>query len=335
MNRSVLCCLLTLVGIQWCAADEPFRFTEKKDATAFVLTEGESPVFSYIYDVVAHENVPEKDRRRTAGCYVHPLYGLNGEILTDNAPRDHYHHHGVFWTWPHVGVHQPDGSVKRYDLWTSNTDLKQHFVGWKGTTTSPDFAAFAFENGWFVGDPKDGVKIMKENVEITVYRAKTVDGVKSRAIDFRFVWTPTDKPISLRGAEEKSYGGLSIRFKPYVEPNQKEAKPSAINVITVPGGPTDKDLPETPLAWADYTSKFGEGDQRSGATLFVPKTHPDYPPTWLTRYYGPLCIGWPGVSDKTFQPGEEIKLNYRLWIHDSSIDTKQIEKAYDEFCNPE
>lgn len=48
--------------------------------------------------------------------------------------------------------------------------------------------------------------------------------------------------------------------------------------------------------------------------IFVPPSHPAYPPTWLTRHYGPLCIGWPGVKDKTFPPGKPIRLSYRLWI---------------------
>jgi hypothetical protein len=28
--------------------------------------------------------------------YVHPLYGLKGEILTEDFPEDHLQHHGIF-----------------------------------------------------------------------------------------------------------------------------------------------------------------------------------------------------------------------------------------------
>jgi len=317
------------------SAAELFRFDENKDAKTLSLVEDGQPILSYVYDVVAHENVPEKEKCRFAGCYVHPIYGLNGEILTDNAPGDHFHHHGAFWTWPHVGIHQSDGTVIHHDLWLGNTGLKQYFVRWLDRKTIEDSATFAVENGWYLaGTPaQNGEKIMTETVRITVYRPKIDDGLRSRAIDFAFVWTPTDKPITLRGAEEKSYGGLTIRFRPYVAPNKTLAEPSAINVITVSSGPATGDLPDTPLAWADYTSRFGNDDKRSGAAMFVPKTHPDYPPTWLTRYYGPLCIGCPGVKERMFQPGEEIKLNYRLWIHDGPVDIRQIEKAYQEYCS--
>jgi len=320
-------------------AAEPFRFDEKKDTKTLNLVEGEKPIFSYVYDIVTHENVPKKDRRRNAGCYIHPLYGLNGEIFTDNAPQDHYHHHGIFWTWPYVGVKQSYGRIIHHDLWASDTGLKQRHVRWLDRKTTEEIAMFSVENGWFDGHvaglpaTDDDEMIMKEIVQVTVHRPKTDGELRSRAIDFAFVWTPTEKPITLRGAEEKSYGGLTIRFRPYVEPGKKLAKPGAINVITVPSGPATGDLPETPLAWADYTSRFSNDDHRSGAAFFTPKTHPDYPPTWLTRYYGPLCIGWPGVKERTFKPGEEIKLNYRLWIHDGPVNVQQIEKAYAEYCS--
>ncbi|MCL2005554.1 MAG: PmoA family protein [Planctomycetaceae bacterium] len=314
-------------------AAEPFHFAEN-DQKQLTLTEGTLPILTYQFDAIEHENVPPRDRRRTAGCYVHPLHGLNGEILTDNAPADHYHHHGVFWTWPHVGVHEPDGSTTHYDLWTSDTALKQHFVRWIDRTISDESATFAVENGWFVGDPQNGNKIMTERVKIIVHRIQTVGDVRSRAVDFEFRWQPTDKPITLRGSAGKSYGGFTVRFRPVVPDGKSLAEPSEVNKITVPSGIAPGDLEETPLAWAGYTSAFGslDGEKRlSGAVIFVPPTHPNFPPTWLTRYYGPLCVGWPGVDGRTFQPGEKIKLRYRIWIHDGAVTLPQIEKAYGEY----
>jgi len=31
--------------------------------------------------------------------YLHPVFGLDGEILTEDFPTDHLHHRGIFWTW--------------------------------------------------------------------------------------------------------------------------------------------------------------------------------------------------------------------------------------------
>ena len=330
MKRRAFYLFLSFFFIGFAVA-EPFRFVENNDKKQLSLSEGTLQVLTYQYDVIEHENVPQNNLRRLAGCYVHPLHGLRGEILTDNAPADHYHHHGIFWTWPHVGINEPDGKVTEYSLWESNTALKQHFVRWIDKTISEQMATFEVENGWFIGAPKDGKKIMNERVKVIVHRVQNVGDVPSRAVDFEFQWQPTDKPITLRGSEGKSYGGFTMRFKPVVATGEREAKRSEINRITVPTGIADGDLPETPLAWAGYTSIFPGNNQPSGAVIFIPKTHPDFPPTWLTRYYGPLCVGWPGVVERTFPPGEKIELRYRVWIHDGAVTVPQIEKAYDEY----
>ena len=354
MKLQIVCSSLLVIFSGIASAAEPFRIAENNDKKQLSILDGTLPVLTYQYDVIEHEHIPISNPQRTAGCYVHPLYGINGEILTDNAPADHFHHHGVFWTWPHVGIHEPDGNVTKYDLWASTTPLKQHFVRWIGKTATEQAATFEVENGWFIGGPAEGKKIMTERVKVIVHRIqKGADIPTSRAVDFEFLWQPTDKPISLRGAEEKSYGGFTVRFKPFVREGRRDAVPNEINRITVPSGITSEDLPEMPLPWADYTSNFyrnGLGvafpdggvqagailnlplkDQPSGATIFIPKTHPDFPPTWLTRHYGPLCVGWPGVVGKKFQPGEKIELRYRMWIHEGAVTVPQIEKAYKEY----
>jgi hypothetical protein len=65
--------------------------------------------------------------------------------------------------------------------------------------------------------------------------------------------------------------------------------------------------------------------------VFVPPSHPDYPPTWLTRHYGPLCVGWPGVKGKTFEPDKPFSLAYRILVHGTQLDLQQLERAYAAF----
>ncbi|MGA2063327.1 MAG: DUF6807 family protein [Thermoguttaceae bacterium] len=281
-----------------------FRFVDL-DEKSLKLFEGDKPVLVYNHGTITCPKVPAKDPRRSRACYVHPLWGLGGEVLTDDFPADHYHHHGIFWTWPHVGI---DG--EQYDLW-ADSGIAQRFVRWLDCEAGPVAAVLGVENGWFVGEKK----VMVERVWLRVYRA-TKD---ERSIDLDFTWIPTDRAVTLRGAEEKSYGGLTVRFA--------VGKP-AESVITVPGGPAKDDLPDTRLPWADLTAKFAGAARPSGAALFVPREHPDYPPTWLTRHYGAMCIGWPGVHGKTFPAGQPIRLSYRLWIHPSTAGTGQLEAAY-------
>lgn len=288
------------------AQTKGFCFTDL-DKKTLKLADGDKPVMAYNYGTITDEKVPKKDSRRSRACYVHPLWGLGGEVLTDDFPRDHYHHHGVFWSWPHVGI---DG--KEYDLWTYK-NISLQFVKWLGRETGPVAAVLGVENGWFVGDKK----VMVERVWLRT--SKVADD--ARALDIDFVWIP-QQPITLRGAEGKSYGGLTVRFA------VKNAKDS---VITVPKGPAKEDLPDTPLAWADLTAKMPGGSAPSGAAIFIPREHPDYPPTWLTRHYGAMCVGWPGVKGRTFEPGKPIRLSYRIWIHSTAVGVEPLQQAYDAY----
>jgi hypothetical protein len=157
---------------------------------------------------------------------------------------------------------------------------------------------------------------MQEELKIIVYRKEK----KSRALDFVLKWTALDQPIRLQGAANKSYGGFTFRFAPRERP-----------VITEPRGKTEKDLTVTRLRWADLTSRFSDGAGLSGAAVMIQPEHPDYPPTWLTRHYGVLCVGWPGVQPSTLKPGEPVKCAYCVWLHRGKPEVKELQEAYEAY----
>ena len=289
------------------APKDGFRFEEVNQRSLKLLDGGE-PVMVYNHGVITNEKVPKRDSRRSRACYIHPVWGINAEVLTDDFPRDHYHHHGIFWAWPHVGI-----GGKHYDLWMYG-NIRPKFVRWICRRAGPAAAVLAVENGWFVGEKFDK-KVMIERVWMRTY--KTSDD--TRAVDLEFVWIPVGRPITLRGAGGKSYGGLTVRMA---------VKDPSKSIITTPRGSSKADLKQTPLPWADLTAKFGGGDRPSGAAVFVHPAHPDYPPTWLTRHYGPLCVGWPGVKGKTFEPGVPIRLDYRIFIHKTQLGVDALKQAY-------
>lgn len=278
-----------------------FSFT--LDATRLVLLEGGRPILVYNHAPVTAEWVPVRDPRRTRACYIHPVFGLDGELLTDDFPRDHYHHHGIFWTWPHIRIDEAE-----YDLW-ADRGIRQQFRQWLGLWSGVVAARFGVENGWYVDDRV----VMIERVWVTVWRTQEA----GRFLDFELFFQPVDRPVTLWGAPEKSYGGMTMRFR--VRPNRPVT-------ITVPDGVTTEDLLETRLRWADLSSQFGEDDRLSGATLFIRPDHPDFPPTWLTRHYGPLCVGWPGVEPRTLEVGHTVRLPYRVWIHRGLPSVDDIER---------
>ena len=90
-------------------------------STSVELVENGAPVFVYNYGMMLKPGAPEERRRSS---YLHPVYTPNGAVVTDDFPRDHYHHRGISWTWPVVRV---GGS--QYDLWTCK-GIYSRFVRW-------------------------------------------------------------------------------------------------------------------------------------------------------------------------------------------------------------
>ncbi|MDO5307975.1 MAG: PmoA family protein [Planctomycetia bacterium] len=356
-TRTILLALtLFFIGVYAQAQQPTPTFRWELSDQSLALFDNEKPVYVFNYAFLPH-NVPENEPRRYAGDYVYPLYGLDGENLTDNAPKDHYHHHGVFWTWPGVFVHEKDGSVRKFDLWTSNTMIRQRFIKLNEYGVYENQAKLSLEFGWFVdanattpdekinpekkgldiADNQDqyGEMIMRESVQIVANHVEDFQGVPARAIDFTITLIPTEKPVSLQGAEHKSYGGFTIRFRP-------RGKIGVDEFITTDLGVAKEDLPETKLQWADYVSRFGahndqtnQDDALSGAAIFLSPNFPDFPPTWLTRYYGPLCVGFPGVVAQRFEPGQEIVMKVRVWIHRDLLTQETLQNAFNAWAKEE
>jgi hypothetical protein len=292
------------------AADAPpratsaFRFEPASDRSIRLL-DGDRPVLVYNHGEIASDKAP---KARPRGAYVHPIYGLHGEVLTDDFPADHVNHRGLYWSWPHVKV----GDVE-LDSWNVKQGLQTRFVRWTAKETTADRASLGVENGWFVGDKQ----VVREQVRLDVHPATE----QARPIDVTLTWTVLDEPVTLRGAEGKSYGGLSIRFGP-----------RNTTVITVPDGRAKEDLVMAKLPWADLSGDLsGKPDALSGAAIFVHPANPDFPHEWMTRAYGMLAAGWPGVKPQTIAKDESVTMRYRVWIHRGNPDAAEIGKAYESY----
>ena len=78
-----------------------------KHADGYEIREGDRQVLFY---QLAPKSIDGEYERSN---YIHPLYGLDGEILTEDFPKDHLHHRGVYWTWHQVFI----GDIRAGDPW--------------------------------------------------------------------------------------------------------------------------------------------------------------------------------------------------------------------------
>lgn len=137
--------------------------------------------------------------------YVHPLYAPDGTILTEDAPKDHLHQRGLFWSWHQVRIGD-----------------KQVADGWfmKGLTFVVKKTAFATDSkgvgvltldvDWIVTGTGDVAYVATER---TTVRVQPLTAKGARRIDFDTRITPTIDGLSLGGSDDhKGYGGFSMRL---------------------------------------------------------------------------------------------------------------------------
>src|SRR5438067_2033398 len=85
-------CFVLLLSLQACAQ----KFTTVKTDEGIELQENGKKVLFY--------QMKQKtiDGKFAKAGYLHPLYSLNGNSLTDDMPKDHVYHHGIFWAWHQI-----------------------------------------------------------------------------------------------------------------------------------------------------------------------------------------------------------------------------------------
>src|SRR5688572_235180 len=194
MSLTKVSCFAAALVASVAIAEEPaiptdgFHFQATSDKS-LGLWENGKPVLVYNHGPIAK---PETRGASARACYFHPVYGLDGEVLTDDFPKDHLYHRGMYWAWPHIKIGE-----KEYELWTARGELRQVFRRWLAKEAASGGAKLGIENGWFVGEKQ----VVSEEVRLVVHPADA----ECRAIDSKLSWTPLDEPLTLAGAEGKSY----------------------------------------------------------------------------------------------------------------------------------
>jgi hypothetical protein len=294
------------------------EFAIDDDGAALTVREGNAPVLTYNYGMVEPpERVGEQYRR---ACYVHPLYGLDGEVLTQDFPIDHRHHRGVFWTWPESTY---DG--QRMDVWLLD-GVRPHTVSVDRNEALDGEAVIAVTNAWRYDDAPEK-SIVQEEVIITVHPASEI----TRAIDFDLTFTNvSDKEVVIRGskAEDKTevtkgYGGFCFRPDATRKPMQ----------FTYKGGIQEEDVLSLETPWCDVSFPTERrGDTLSGAAIFQHPGNPGYPHEgWILRNYGFLGASWPHTVAHVMAPGDSFQLRYRLLVHKGDASEAGVAQAFETY----
>ena len=288
-----------------------FSFASETDIRVIKTTEGyqfydaDKPVLFYQVNL----KTSEKGTHSRAN-YCHPVNDLNGNIVTEDFPRDHLHHRGIFWSWRQVII----GDTRIHDMWecknfiwdVHNVEILENQkqsaairanVYWKSPQWNNGKSAFA-----------------EETVTIRVHEKKN----KTRAIDFSIEIQALEQGLKIGGSDNsKEYGGFSPRI---VLPKDITMNDSSGIVKSQRNALEGGD-------WLNFTGTFGK--TKSGIALLVHPTNPGSIHKWVLRKSRSMQnAAYPGRKPIPIFTEKPLVLKYRLVFHYDA----GLEKLYKEYC---
>ena len=277
-------------------------FRMVSDDQGYLVSEGERPVLFY-------QSAPRSlDGRYPRASYVHPLYGLDGRVLTHDFPDDHLHHRGIFWAWHQLWV----GDKKAGDPWLTKDFLTE--VESVRFLDGPLFSVLEATALWSSPLQRDDtgelVPLVRERVRIQVFRS-TPD---SQVIDFHIRFRALVDGIRLGGSENpRGYSGFTVRV--HASPDGRIHDQSGIQ---------EGDRVGESSPWADYSGTFGLGGMISGLGMLTHPSYPEFPPRWLLRHYGMQNVAFPGRHPVDLPRGQPLDLRHRLVIHRGGFEEAEV-----------
>lgn len=274
-----------------------------KDPQGYRFTEGDTRVLFY-----QAERKALPDGRAARSNYFHPLYDLDGNLLTEDFPKDHIHHRGIFWAWHQVridGRTVQDQWVNRDSFWTVK-DARMD--------SDPDSASLALRVAWespqFTDERGERRPFVEERSVTRVHRAQGA----IRRIDFHQRLTALVDGVEIGGSEDaKGYGGFSFRV----------VMPPDIRFTGAQGVVTPIENAVSPSPWMDVSGSYGAPG--SGLAVLTHPTTTGYPQAWILRAKGSMQNAvYPGREPVAIPRERPVILRYRLVLHRGELAPAEI-----------
>ena len=283
-----------------------------KDPQGYWFSEGDTKVLFY-----QAERKALPDGQAARSNYFHPLYDLDGTVVTEDFPADHIHHRGIFWAWHQVridGVDVQDQWSNRDSFWTVQdariaSDARSASLALRVVWESPRFTDARGQRRPFV----------EERSLTRVHRAEGT----IRKIDFHQQLTALVDGVEIGGSDDaKGYGGFSFRI----------VMPPDIRFTGKQGvvAPIENAVGSSP--WMDVSGTYGTSG-KSGLTVLTHPSTTGFPQPWILRARGSMQNAvYPGRQPAAIPRDRPVILRYRLVLHRGELATADIERLQAEYA---
>lgn len=244
--------------------------------------------------------------------YVHPLYDLDENVVTEDFPADHPHQRGIFWAWHQI---QLDGK-NIGDSWICDNlvcDVDNACI----TQQKDGSATLRLKVLWncrLSGTPANHEVETSIVEESTTLRVSPLTNGR-RMLDFEIRLQALLEGVRIGGSnDEKEYGGFSARLR----------LPRDIQFCGIHGSI------EPQFTFVDagpavaFTGSFGAGGQSSVAILRHPLL-PQGSEKWvLRREHSMQNPIFPGRIPVDISQSQPIVLRYRIVLQRDSLDADSL-----------
>lgn len=302
---TLLLSFLALILLLAPATAQKLRAVKNSDGVQ--VWEGNAQVFFY------QARPKSLDGKYERADYIHPLFSLKGNVITEDFPADHLHQRGIYWAWHQIilkGQQIADG-------WSCEN------IAWEVVNThiSNGKTAVTLDNDvlWRVVLEDRLTPVIRENSRITVYPSRQ----NYREIDFDIRLVPLLDSMMLGGSKDaKGYSGFSLRLK----------LPPDIRFLTKNKAVQAQELALEAGPWMDFVGSFdGASAPVSGVAVFCHPSNPGYPQPWIIRNEKSMQNpAYPGRTPVSLPP-DGLRLRYRVVIHDNSLDQQEIGRLFEGY----
>ena len=244
--------------------------------------------------------------------YIHPLWGIDGTVLTEDFPEDHLHQRGVYWAWHQIWI---DGN-RIGDGWAIDNFEQEvidvEYISKEGGTAVLKTTVDWKSDLWKTNGEK--VPYLREESTLIIHSKKG----NYRIIDFEISLNALVENLSIGGSEDvKGYSGFSVRMK----------LPEDVKFIGPAGIIEPQNEAVQSKGYVNISGSVGKNNSNGGIVMVDNPENPGYPQPWILRKQKSMQnAAFPGNTTVAISTRKPLVLKYSLIIYSGNISGKNIKR---------
>ncbi|MCY4159314.1 MAG: PmoA family protein [Bacteroidetes bacterium] len=276
---------------------------DDREVAAYHFSKGQMP----------HTDIPEIYHR---DGYLHPVWTPGGQIITDDYPQDHVHHHGIWAAWTKTIFQGRNPDFWNMGQGTGRVEVRSLDSVWSGSVYAGIQSSHRYVD--MVGEEE--ITALHESWHMNVYSNSTEFNI----LDLVLVQTAaTDSALIL---SEHRYGGVGFR-------GHRDWNGKVSTEFFTSEGHTRESGHATRARWC-HIGGLIDGEYAGIAVLGHPDNH-EAPQPMRIHPTEPFFNFAPSqVGSFTITPDKPFVWKYRFVTYDGYLDRDLLDALWEDYANP-